>query len=143
MSQVEVEDRDDVVLDYTQGVLRSLTDDILKEGIDKVGEDDRKMLLVALKDMSSTAIGRKRIKVEERVADSAEGASAVIAEILRHANVGQHFEMKEVGPKRVVKLGAEIPEPTFLPGETDINAAQMDVESFMARTSHLVEPADE
>lgn len=139
MSQVEVVDRDDEVLDYTQGILRGLTEDILKEGIDKVGEDDRKMLLVALKDMSGTALGRKRIKVEERVADSAEGASAVIAEILRFGNMHQHFEMKEVGPKREVKLGADIPEPTFLPGETDINAPQQDVESFMQRTAHLMD----
>lgn len=141
MSQVEVVDRDDAVLDYTQGVLRDLAEDILKKGMAEVGEDDKKLLLVALRDMAGTAIGRKRIKVEERVADNAEGAAAMIAQILHDSQFTAHFKRDErdITPRAKVVLGNEIPEPTFLPGEMDINIPQQDVDSFMARTAHLSE----
>lgn len=141
MSQVEVVDRDDAVLDYTQGVLRDLAEDILKAGMDKVGEDDKKLLLVALRDMAGTAMGRKRIKVEERAVDNAEAAAGLIAEILHSSELTAHFmrDPKDITPRAKVVLGSEVPEPTFLPGEMDVNSVQQDVDSFMKRTAHLVD----
>jgi len=145
MSQVEVVDRDDAVLDYTQGVLRDLAEDILKKGMAEVGDDDKKVLLVALRDMAGTAIGRKRIKVEERVADTAEGTAGLIAQILHDSTLMNHFraDPKDITPRAKVVLGSDIPEPTFLPGEMDIQTAQQDVDSFMARTAHLSEQFDD
>lgn len=143
MSQVEAKDRDDEVLDYTQGVLRSLTDDILKEGITQVGEDDRKMLIVALKDLSMTAVQRKRIKVEEQAVNNQETAAGLIADLLKDRDAIRMFVGKDVTPRSAPRLGSEYPDPVLVPGVTDISPPQLDVTSFMAATEGLTLESDD
>jgi hypothetical protein len=143
MSQVEVVDRDDEVLDYTQGVLRSLTEDILKKGIAEVGEDERKLLIVALKDQAMTAVQRKRIKVEQQAVNNQETAAGLIADLLKDRDAIRMFQAKDVTPRSAPKLGSEYADPVLVPGVTDINPPQLDVNSFMAATEGLTLEGDD
>lgn len=137
MSMPQVVDQNEEVLDYAQGQLKAYAQHQAERGFDKI--EDPKVWLATLQNLSHTAIARKRIKVEEQVADSAEGTAKVIAELLRNRAVTQMYEAEVPGTRSAPKLGENFVNQNQNPGLTDINPPQLDIAGFMAATDHLVD----
>lgn len=134
-------DPNDEVLDYAQGQLKAYAVHQIKDGFEKI--EDPKVYLATLQNLSGVAISRKRIKVEEQIADSAEGTAKVIAELLRNKAVTQMYEAEVPGTRSAPKLGEDFTSRNQNPGLTDINPPQLDINGFMASTDHLVAVDDD
>ena len=141
MNLPAVVDPNDEVLDYAQGQLKAYALHQVREGFEKI--EDPKVFLATLQNLSGTAISRKRIKVEEQIADSAEGTAKVIAELLRNKAVTQMYEAEVPGTRSAPKLGEDFTNRNQNPGLTDINPPQLDIAGFMESTAHLVAVDDD
>jgi hypothetical protein len=135
----EVPDDEDKVLDYTlrqrQAIILTMTG---KKGEDLKDLSPREMdvVLAALDGMDRVALGRKRLRSENIALANQAAAAAVIAKILGTPGIGQAGRGAAQQPGElstaVPMLPAGVPEPALVPGETDMEAAQMNVDSFMA-----------
>ncbi|WP_233874271.1 hypothetical protein [Paraburkholderia adhaesiva] len=127
-------DDEDQILDYTVRERRRII-------VTMVGEDGASLkdlslrhldvLLAALDGMDRVALGKKRLKSENLALASQAAAAAIIARILGTPGIGQGALLARQ-QQGITVLPASVPEPVLVPGETDMDAAQMDVDTFMA-----------
>lgn len=103
----------------------------------KLPEDpkDRKLVLQALKDISGDALGRKRIKVDEETNNATRDSQTFIADMLRRMGTGKQFEMPGVSDKAPPVLGAEVPRPELVHGETSTAPSTESIATFSKSTS--------
>lgn len=135
-------DANDELLDYAQGQLKAFAVHQVEKGFDKI--DDPKVFLATLKDMSQTAIARKRVKVEEQVADNDEQISMGIAQILRDKALRLIYTVEpNATPRSAPALGDEHQALIQNPGVKDIGPPLVEMKQFMAETQHLIEPDDD
>ena len=133
--QYELPDEDSV-LAFTHHHRKEMVGHLYKNNQLPVEPDDRKLLLSTLKDMDASALGRKRIKVEEQANNNQEQAAGMIAQLLQRATLNNNrpfqsdVPMKDIVPPQ---LGNEVPDPILVEGETDTIAVQGSVEEFMGR----------
>lgn len=99
--------------------------------------DDPKIqstLLKALDGVDKNALGIKRIKVEDKAAESNAAVAGMIAELYKEVG---HRERNNTTATEVPTdykppaLGADIPPPPILEGQTAVGVAQDSYESFM------------
>lgn len=136
LAQEKDVDVDDAVIDFVQNQRRALVDEMHKAGLPN-NTEDRNVYLKALSDMSSTAIGRKRIKVDQEVGMSQAGAAALIGEILVGTR-GQRIYEAEAEVVSIVppELSEDVvPTPELVPGELDWNPPALEFDKFMADTA--------
>lgn len=125
--------KDDETLDYTQVMRRKLIDDMTKGN--KMPEDtkDRMTFLAALDGMDRNALGKKKIKVDDKQATANSDTAAIIAEIY-----------KKLGPKSldnfseeniIPQLPSGIEEPAIDDGEMVIGTQSDGYEEFSAKMS--------
>ncbi|MBB5409283.1 hypothetical protein HDG34_003224 [Paraburkholderia sp. HC6.4b] len=139
----EVPDDEDKVLDYTlrqrQAIIVTMAGNS-GESLSKLSPREMDVVLAALDGMDRVALGRKRLKSENIALANQAAAAAVIAKILGTPGIGQAAPRPggqsdqhsgELRPA-IPMLPCDVPEPVFVPGETDMEAAQMNVDSFMA-----------
>lgn len=132
-------DEDDV-LAYTHQQRLHMLGQVLAQG--KLPEDPSmaKVAVSLLKDMDAAALGRKRIKVDEKIADTQEQAAGVIAKVLGAAALHKPYRIadaKDITPRPAPTLGSEIPPPRLVEGEMDEVTSHESYESFVARTDAL------
>lgn len=130
-------DADEEMLDYSQGQLRAYAEHQAAPGFDKI--EDPKVFLDTLKTISQVAIARKRVRVEEQVADTNEAAAADIAALLREKAIREIYQVTTPVERAVPRLGEEHQATLQNPGVKDINPPPIDIKSFMVETAHLVE----
>jgi hypothetical protein len=142
---VEVPDDDDGVLDYTLRQRQTIIVTIAGakgENLNGLSARELDVMLAALDGMDRVALGRKRLRSENMALARQAEAAAIIARVLGApgiAQAGQQLLLRtgaSEGPAPFVPatamLPASVPEPVLVPGETDMDAAQMNVDTFMA-----------
>ena len=101
----------------------------------KLPEDpgDRKTIVSILKDIDAQALGRMRIKVEEKANTNQEEAAGIIAQIL--AATGGHSPFKLATPlnREAPMLPNDIPPPILVEGETSTVVSTTNFDEFMAK----------
>lgn len=121
---------DDAALEYTQGIRKRLVEDIVSAGM-PTAEDNRKILLQTLKDIDSNALGKKKIKADEKATQGLQGMSSLVAEMLtKVATSGTGISVDRELPV----LGADVPDPILVPGETGGNDGGLDYDAIMNRS---------
>ena len=121
--------------------------DVLKQmftgsnGQTKLPEDpaDRKTIVSILKDMDGQALGRKRIKVEEKINSNQEQAAGLIAQVLNATAGHSAFRIQSRVPRAAPVLPDDIPNPVLVDGETETSTSSMNYEDFVVAMA----PADE
>lgn len=125
---------EDQVLAFTQFKRQQIANQLLADG--KLPEDPKmaKLALDVLDGMDRAALGRKRIKVEEKANQNQEQAAALIAEVLNKVGSYRAPALPQGTIIDVPKLGNDVPEPELVPGETsDIGSQSETYETFTAR----------
>lgn len=98
--------------------------------------NDPKLATTILKDMSSDALGRKRIKVDEKIVDSGAAAAQILAHVLRGAAQHKPWVATQPTEREAPVLGSEVPRPLLVAGELDaVGGTQETYETFTARNS--------
>lgn len=135
---VQVIEGEDAALSYTQKKRQQIITAMMGENGEKLNSlerGDKMVVLQALDGMDRAALGRKRLKTDEKIGASAAATAALIAQVLQAPGAQQHGMVVDGVITRVVpQLPADIPEPQVVPGEMDGEAAQMDYETFMAQS---------
>jgi hypothetical protein len=104
---------------------------------------DRKTIAGLLKDIDAQALGRMRIKVDEKANTSQEEAAGIIAQIL--AATGGHSPFKLAKPlnREAPVLPSDIPAPILVEGETSTIVSTTNFDDFMAKNGGNLPPAEE
>lgn len=134
---VQVIDGEDNVLTYTQKKRQQLVTQMMGEDGEKLAnleKGDKMVVLAALDGMDRAALGRKRLKTDEKTAASQAAAAALIAQVLQAPGALQAGLVIDGIARPVPQLPTSIPEPEVVPGEMDSDAAQMDFDTFMAQS---------
>jgi hypothetical protein len=136
MNQIEVipvlEDEDSI-LAQTHAVRKAVVGELFKDGKLPSEPDDRKLLLATLKDMDASALGRKRIKVDEKQNNNQEAARGLIAQLLQAAAGKKPYQAEIPVEREIPVLGMDIPDPALVEGETSTTYVQETVEMFRNR----------
>jgi hypothetical protein len=125
---------EDQVLAYTQNVRKNIVADLTKGKAFPENKGQQILLMQALDGMDRAALTSKRIKSDEKTSQGVAGAAGIIAQMLSQMGGMVHMpkpvdgEIVNVEPKMLTE---EIPEPQLVPGEIEINAGQMDYNSFV------------
>lgn len=109
----------------------------------KLPEDpaEKKLVVTLLKDMDGAALGRKRIKVDEKVASSQTEAAGLIARVLQAAARANPYHVIDAPSREVPVLGSEVPPPRVVEGEMAVvGGASESYETFVARTQGVDVP---
>lgn len=134
---------DDEILSYTRGVRVTVVKELTASGAVPSESADKALLMTALKDLDQQAINKKRLVIEEKGADN---SSLIVAHLLKEVNRKTAFkQVPGSSESAVVDVAAKvlpdfIEAPKVLPGEGEVNPAQMDYESFMLANG--VDPAN-
>ncbi|EKD22611.1 MAG: hypothetical protein ACD_84C00038G0008 [uncultured bacterium] len=123
---------EDQVFAYTHSKRKEVVEDLTKAGI-PTDPDNVKVLLTALKDMDGQALGRKRIKVEERANSNQADAAALIAKVLAASHGTSPAAIIEGVFHRVPTLPDDIPEPMLIEGEICTVIVQQNIDDFLAK----------
>ena len=127
-------DQSDRDLDHVRAIRLRMIDDLCKDKIPG-DKEDRAFLLSLLDGMDRSAMGRKRIKTDEKVGSNVAHAMSLISEIYKQSDVrtlGQSDRPRAALP--VLEDGVEV---FVVDGELETNPVTEDFDSFMARTSQL------
>jgi len=136
MNQIEVLPalvEEDQILAQTHAVRVAMVGELFKNNQLPLEPDDRKLLLSTLKDMDASALGRKRIKVEEKANNNQEAAAGIIAQLLQQASGTRHRQAEAPVEREIPMLGSDIPDPVLVDGETSTAYIQENVEMFRSR----------
>lgn len=139
-AEVSEEDR---VLDFTQQKREAILEALMPKGVAQVA--DPKMLALTLQTldgMDRSALGKKRIKVEEQGNATQEAAAGIIAQLLQRTTSTKPFEVIDVASRQArpaPMLGTDVPPPRLVEGETATVAPQQSFESFTAGAPSIAE----
>lgn len=126
---------EDTILNYTHTKRKIIVESLLGKGV----PDDPavvKVALAALDGMSRDAIGRKRIKVEEKTNKNQESAAALIAQLLSSSQCNGIFKSAESISRATPKLGTDIPAPVLVKGETSTIPLDITYDSFVSESNN-------
>ena len=123
-------DTEDSILDYVHQKRKFIVDELTKSGVSSDPEMI-KITLSALKDMDSQALGKKRIKADERTGDNQAAAAALIAQILiatkSNNPTNTYIDINSVSRC----LPDSVPMPVIVDGETSLEQSRQSYEEFM------------
>jgi hypothetical protein len=125
MAQLDVSREDDVIV-YTQQKREMVVDHLMKTG---VPEDTAQLslLLGALSDMDRTALGSKRLRVDDKAVSTAQQAAHLIGEVLQRIPLARPYEAE-------IPIDREIP---VLPDHlTDIKLVEGEVSQIQSNETH-------
>lgn len=126
---------DDRVLAYTQNVRKNIVNELTRSKAFPEDKGEQILLMQALDGMDRAAISNKRIKSDEKAQNSVAGAAGIVAQLLSQmggmVNMPKQLDdnVVDVMPKMLTE---EIPEPQLVPGEIEINAGQLDYNTFVS-----------
>lgn len=123
---VDVTD-DDAVLDFAQGVRKTIVTGMLVDG--KIPQDTKEVALLAsvLNDMSGSAMQKKRLGAQQREADQTAAARMFVAQVMAEAGNTSPFLVPK-DKRSVIEHGAPAPLPELpahLEAEFQIRETEM------------------
>ncbi len=123
---------DDEVLDYTQIQRRKFINQFTNGGQTMPTDaKDAKVLLTALADMDRSALGKKRIRTDEQIAQmNAQSVDAIAAEV-RRTMLGRQLPDEVREPPTLD--GLDLPPLALVDGETDVGINSESYDSFKQR----------
>lgn len=96
-------------------------------------KEDRDALFKSLDGLDKIALTRKRIQADQETTAGVTQAVGVITQLLRQSKLNYNtVDVEDVDASEMPKLGDDVPAPILVPGETEINAPQLDYDSFVA-----------
>ncbi len=122
-------DDEDLDLNYTREIRKSLITDMTKSGM-PTETKDRMTLLVALSDIDKAAISKKKIKSDEGISNKNLVAVETIAHIFNTKNV------REIPPSEIIgeiKEVSEVIDVSINEGELSQNSENMNFDAFMSK----------
>jgi hypothetical protein len=137
VQETEVIENEDQVLNYTQRKRQQIVTQMMGakgEKLKDLERGDKMVLLQALDGMDRSALGKKRLKTDEKIGASQAAAAALIAKVLTAPGINQAGMASGITRASVPVLPAEVPDPVLVPGEIATDAPQMDVDTFMAQS---------
>jgi hypothetical protein len=136
IQNIEVIENEDQVLNFTQRKRQQIVTQMMGaegEKLKDLERGDKMVLLQALDGMDRSALGKKRLKTDEKTAASAQAAAALIAQVLTAPGIN-HAGRGDAPRAAIPTLPTDIPDPQLVPGEIATDAPQMDVDTFMAQS---------
>jgi hypothetical protein len=121
--EVQVIEKEDDVLKYTQGKRQVIVESLMRKELDNLNNAQISLLTASLDGMDRSALGRKRLQTDEKIGASQAMAAALISRVL--ATPGALQAGQAVGARQSIAV----------PGEMDSDAPQMDYNTFMAQSS--------
>lgn len=137
-SQVEDKFAD---LDYTRELRMKIVQELTVDetGRFKLPEDvkEQKTLLTALADIDRSRLGRERIKIEDKVAESNGETAAIIRDMYKHMGQAGHPLKAAEGQatREPPKMPEHLKQIDLIDGETATAPPQGSYESFMTQMS--------
>lgn len=124
---------EDQILDFTQSVRLKLVEAITAGGKMPEGKEDRTTLLQTLDGLDRASLGKKKIAVDQNMADTAAKAAGYISEMLKQTSgmKAKPFVAPLGITGTIPVLELDIPEPVLVPGESDIYQPQLTHAEFM------------
>lgn len=135
-------EEEDSIFAYTNERRKHIVTTLMKEDMALKDPAYAKIVLQALDGLDKVALGRKRIKVDEKINTNQEMAAGLIARLLNSTAGSKLYEttMFDINRKPPT-LGTEIPNPILVEGETSVNALAITFETFIAGRSNEDYPA--
>lgn len=122
---------EDQALAFTQGHRRAVVRELTRNCALPSDADERKLLLAALDGMDRTTLTVKRIKSDEKVGGEMAGAAGAVANLLSQLSSRSNKRTAGIeGSDQPPALDRTVPDPTLVPGETDVNPGQLTYDSF-------------
>ncbi len=127
---------DDEVIAYTQKIRTSLIATLTPDGKLPSDPKEQQVLLAALSDMDRAAISNKRLKSDDRNADTAKFATQLIGKMFDALGNSNPF-IKEVSPEHMQAQALPEHPPVLLenvkeaPGELEVGVQTLDYNTFM------------
>lgn len=136
---------EDQVLAYTQSKRKAIVQELTQKGAVPDDNSSRNMLLQALDGMDRAALTSKRIKAEEKSGAAMAGAAGMVAQLLTKVTGKSlaNLDLEDAVERAAPALGADVPPPQLVPGETEVNPAQLDYDSFIAARGGPVQSSDQ
>jgi hypothetical protein len=127
------------VIKTTQTIRLAMVKQTIKAGLPEVGEGSRDFLGL-LRDLDTAALTTRKIDVDEKNGSDAERLAAAHTELLRMMGGKNPFaaDIEGLGKgelTKAVRSVPELPEPTLVPGITDIGTHNVDYDEFAASVS--------
>jgi hypothetical protein len=120
----------DNVLNYTHNKRLDLVEALAPI----IRNEDPKVIghyLKALGDMDKAAMGKRRLGIEEAAQESNEAEARASADLLRAMKRDMFaLPLGEAPRREAPTLGAEVPRPDLVPGETNIGVETMTYDGF-------------
>jgi hypothetical protein len=128
---------EDQVLNYTQQQRRFVIDKLTNNGAKLPDDvDQQRLMLQALDGMDRSALGRKKIKVEEQANQNVAGMTGIVAEMLKRSKDISFFQPGATNPgttRAAPELGSDVPEPVLVEGELAQSPLQMSFDTFQSQ----------
>lgn len=93
--------------------------------------EQRDALFKNLDALEKVALTKKKITADKEDAAGVSNAVAMFSQLLRQSK-SHYGELPQLPDREPPKLGDHIPDPVLVEGETEIDAAQMDYDSFVS-----------
>jgi hypothetical protein len=122
-------DDEDLDLNYTREIRKSLITDMTKSGM-PTETKDRAMLLMALDGVDKAALAKKKIKSDEGISNKNLVAVETIAHIFNTKNV------REIPPSEIIgeiKEVTDVIDVSINEGELSQNSENMNFDAFMSK----------
>ncbi len=126
---------DEVIL-YTRQKRMQLANDLTQQGAPK-DKDSQCVLLATLDGLDRSALGRLKIKAEERANANNASAAALIAQVLNEIGSTKIYEFQTTVIREIPRLPDSIPKPDIVEGELETNPQQIDFETFTKQFDDL------
>lgn len=125
---------DDNDLSFVREKRKMIINHYLDQGIDKLADVKEVALVVTLlNDMDRTALGKKRLKTDDKKNNNSAAAIDLISKIFTEKNVKDIMPEDAVAKLVAPELEMTLDNVTTVEGEMDTNAPVEDYESFMNR----------
>lgn len=131
LGKQEGEIGDEEILQFTQRERKKFVNHLIKDGYPADPKEQR-ILLTALADMDRTALGNKRLNVDEKQVAVDGKVVEMVGKISEQFGGHNPFEGRTTGELPTVDTRA-LPEADPVPGETDIGISEDSYDDLMKR----------
>jgi hypothetical protein len=132
-------DNEDMDLEFVRSKRRELIDKLTASGVP--GDiKEQSVLLSALKDMDSAALGRKKLKQDSGIGNAVAEAVTAVTALFSNPNIRNFSKFgAETGRSEIPELPEDIQPSTLVEGELSRGVSTDNFESLMQRasTAHL------
>ena len=118
------------ILRKTTSIRLAIVDNLVSQGLPS---DPAAITLLtdSLSNLEKVAIGRLRVKSQDKQTDAVANTKNIVANLLDALNRNKGKAHSDITEEPVAKLPDSIPEPVLVPGETSTTRENMDYSSFM------------